>query len=98
VPRSEPASAPEPGVQDMASPGEPAVPPAAEPPVVEEFEIDPANDQSEPLDSDADARAVADWAARELGGQVIDEHPNQASGGRRARAPKSRERSERGKR
>jgi DNA polymerase III subunit gamma/tau len=98
VPRSEPAGAPEPGVQDIASPGEPAVPPAAEPPAVEEFEIDPANDQSEPLDSDADARAVADWAARELGGQVIDEHPNQASGGRRARAPKSRERSERGKR
>jgi DNA polymerase III subunit gamma/tau len=94
VPPSEPAGAPEPGVQDGAPPGDPAV----EPPAVDEFEIDPDNDQSEPLDSDADARAVADWAARELGGQVIDEHPNQASGGRRARAPKSRERSERGKR
>lgn len=97
VPRGRPA-APEPGVQDTAPPGEPAVPPVADPPAADEFEIDPDNDQSEPLDSDADARAVADWAARELGGQVIDEHPNQASGGRRARAPKSRERSERGKR
>jgi len=94
----DPAGAPEPAVQDSAPPGDPAVPPVVDPPAVEEFEIDPDNDQSQPLDSDADARAVADWAARELGGQVIDEHPNQASGGRRARAPKSRERSERGKR
>ena len=98
APASAPASDPEPGIEAAAPAGDPAVPPAAEAPPVEEFEIDPANDQSEPLDSDADARAVADWAARELGGQVIEEHPNQASGGRRARAPKPRERSERGKR
>src|SRR6266511_4015234 len=98
VPAGEPADAAEPDVQNTAPPADPAVPPVVDPPAVEEFEIDPDNDQSEPLDSDADARAVADWAARELGGQVIDEHPNKASGGRRARAPKSRERSERGKR
>ena len=98
VPAAEPADAAEPDVQNTAPPADPAVPPVVDPPAVEEFEIDPDNDQSEPLDSDADARAVADWAARELGGQVIDEHPNKASGGRRARAPKSRERSERGKR
>lgn len=98
APASAPASAPEPGIEATAPPGDPAGPPVVEAPPVEEFEIDPDNDQSEPLDSDADARAVADWAARELGGQVIDEHPNQASGGRRARAPKPRERSERGKR
>jgi DNA polymerase-3 subunit gamma/tau len=98
APSSDPADAPEPAIPDSAPPGDPPVPPAEDPPAVDEFEIDPDNDQSEPLDSDADARAVADWAARELGGQVIDEHPNQASGGRRKRAPKSRERSERGKR
>src|SRR6266511_2449269 len=98
VPAGEPADAAEHDVQNTAPPADPAVPPVVDPPAVEEFEIDPDNDQSEPLDSDADARAVADWAARELGGQVIDEHPNKASGGRRARAPKSRERSERGKR
>jgi DNA polymerase-3 subunit gamma/tau len=98
APASAPASDPEPGIVAAAPAGDPAVPPVAEAPPVEEFEIDPVNDQSEPLDSDADARAVADWAAQELGGQVIDEHPNQASGGRRARAPKPRERSERGKR
>jgi DNA polymerase III subunit gamma/tau len=97
VPRREPAAAPEPG--DAAPPGGPAVQPAtAPPPVAEEFDIDPDNDVGEPLDSDADARAVADWAARELGGQVIDEHPNQASGGRRTRTRGARERSERGKR
>jgi len=95
VPASKPTA---PGDQDAAASALPGVPPVVEPAAVEEFEIDPDNDQGEPLDSDADARAVADWAARELGGQVIDEHPNQASGGRRARAPKSRERSERGKR
>src|SRR6266511_2784521 len=68
VPAGEPADAAEPDVQDTAPPADPAVPPAVDPPAVEEFEIDPDNDQSEPLDSDADARAVADWAARELGG------------------------------
>jgi len=98
APAGAPAGDPEPGIEAKAPAGDPAVPPVVEAPPVEEFEIDPANDQSEPLDSDADARAVADWAARELGGQVIDEHPNKASGGRRARAPKPRERSERGKR
>jgi DNA polymerase III subunit gamma/tau len=77
---------------------EPAIPPVVEPTVVDEFEIDPDHDKGEPLDSDADTRAVADWAARELGGQVIDEHPNKAAGGRRTRSAKTRERSERGKR
>jgi DNA polymerase-3 subunit gamma/tau len=93
-----PSGTAEPADQDAVPASEAAVPPLVEPPPGDEFEIDPANDQSEPLDSDADARAVADWAARELGGQVIEEHPNQASGGRRPRTPKSRERSERGKR
>jgi DNA polymerase-3 subunit gamma/tau len=51
----------------------------AEPPPVAEFEVDPANDQGRPLGADADARAVADWAAKELGGQVIEERPNQAA-------------------
>jgi DNA polymerase III subunit gamma/tau len=96
APAAPPAGGAEPAAE--APPGEAAVPPVAEPAAVDEFEIDPANDQGEPLDSDADARAVADWAARELGGQVIEEHPNQASGGRRPRTPKSRERSERGRR
>jgi DNA polymerase-3 subunit gamma/tau len=77
---------------------DPAIPPVVEPTVVDEFEIDPDHDKGEPLDSDADTRAVADWAARELGGQVIDEHPNKAAGGRRTRSAKTRERSERGKR
>ncbi|HEX8929222.1 MAG TPA: hypothetical protein VGA45_09935, partial [Actinomycetota bacterium] len=95
-----PAVAPAGGAEPAAEapPDEAAVPPAVEPPAVHEFDIDPANDQGEPIDADADARAVADWAARELGGQVIEEHPNQASGGRRPRTPKSRERSERGRR
>jgi DNA polymerase III subunit gamma/tau len=51
----------------------------AEPPPVAEFEVDPANDEGRPLDADADARAVADWAAKELGGQVIEERPNQGA-------------------
>jgi len=76
-----------------------------------EFEIDPDNDEGEPLDPDADARAVADLAVRELGGQVIEERPNAAGerrgrgsgakggdGPGRARGPRARERSERGKR
>jgi DNA polymerase-3 subunit gamma/tau len=89
----------DPVAEDPAAvPAETVVPPVGEPPATDEFEIDPANDKSEPMDADADARAVADWAARELGGQVIEEHPNQASGGRKTRTPKSRERSERGRR
>ena len=89
-----------------------ATPPPPEEPVGAgtEFEIDPDNDQGEPLDADADARAVADLAIRELGGQVIGERPNDpaeqrnrgsgAAGndGGRARGPRARERSERGKR
>ena len=78
-----------------------------------EFEIDPDNDEGQPLDSDADTRAVADWAARELGGQVIAERKNDpperrargsgdrapgAGGEGRTRGPRARERSERGKR
>ncbi|HEU4396965.1 MAG TPA: hypothetical protein VFU54_03865, partial [Actinomycetota bacterium] len=58
--------------------GPPAADPA-EPPPVAEFEVDPANDQGRPLGADADARAVADWAAKELGGQVIEERPNQGA-------------------
>jgi DNA polymerase III subunit gamma/tau len=56
-----------------ATAGDPAPPPVAE------FEVDPANDEGRPLDADADARAVADWAAKELGGQIIEERPNQAA-------------------
>jgi hypothetical protein len=90
---------------------EAAPPPPEEPPGGgTEFEIDPDNDQGEPLDADADARAVADLAIRELGGQVIGERPNDPAGqrnrgsgatggdGGRARGPRARERSERGKR
>jgi DNA polymerase-3 subunit gamma/tau len=64
----------------------PAAPAAGppEPPPVAEFEVDPANDEGRPMDADADARAVADWAARELGGQVIEERPNQGAGRRDA--------------
>jgi DNA polymerase-3 subunit gamma/tau len=75
-------------VGDHASPEEPE-PPAAEaapaPGPVEEFEVDPANDEGRPLDGDADARAVADWAARELGGKVIEERPNDAAAKGRSR-------------
>jgi DNA polymerase III subunit gamma/tau len=60
--------------EDPEPPGDPAAPPP-----VGEFEVDPANDEGRPLDADADARAVADWAAKELGGQVIEERPNQAA-------------------
>jgi DNA polymerase III subunit gamma/tau len=71
---------------------EDADPPAAEaaapaPEEVVEFEVDPANDEGRPMDADADARAVADWAAKELGGKVIEERPNDSGkgGGRGAR-------------
>jgi DNA polymerase-3 subunit gamma/tau len=76
-------------VGDHAGPEEPDPPPAdaAPPPPVQvvEFEVDPANDEGRPLDADADARAVADWAAKELGGKVIEERPNDsaAKGGAR---------------
>ncbi len=92
-----PGDAAPPGAGDPG-PGDAAAQPAPEPPPVEEFEIDPDNDEGEPLDADADARAVADWAARELGGQVVEERPNKAPAGRRAKGSKTRERSERGKR
>jgi DNA polymerase-3 subunit gamma/tau len=68
------------GPEDPAGPA--AGPP--EPPPVAEFEVDPANDEGRPMDADADARAVADWAARALGGQVIEERPNQGAGRRDA--------------
>jgi DNA polymerase-3 subunit gamma/tau len=71
-------AAPELG-QEPASAADPA-----EPPPVAEFEVDPANDEGRPLDADADARAVADWAAKELGGQVIEERPNQGTARRGA--------------
>ncbi|MFL6249412.1 MAG: DNA polymerase III subunit gamma/tau [Actinomycetes bacterium] len=76
-------------VGDHAGPEEPDPPPAdAAPPAPDqlvEFEVDPANDEGSPLDADADARAVADWAAKELGGKVIEERPNDsaAKGGAR---------------
>jgi DNA polymerase III subunit gamma/tau len=75
------------GDRPAAEPPEEQEPPAAdpaEPPPVAEFEVDPANDQGRPLGADADARAVADWAAKELGGQVIEERPNQAAARRGA--------------
>ena len=57
----------------------PADAPAPTPDQVVEFEVDPANDEGRPLDADADARAVADWAAKELGGKVIEERPNDSA-------------------
>jgi DNA polymerase-3 subunit gamma/tau len=106
----EPAAAPAPPPADGPARS------ATEPDPAAEFEIDPDNDEGQALDTDADARAVADWAARELGGQVIEERPNDppergakgkgsgdrapsaGAGSGRARGPKTRERSERGKR
>ena len=76
-------------VGEHTGPTDPDPPPAVgEAPVpgqVVEFEVDPANDEGSPLDADADARAVADWAAKELGGKVIEERPNDsgAKGGAR---------------
>ena len=73
------------GPQDAdPSPAEAA---ASAPEEVVEFEVDPANDEGRPMDADADARAVADWAAKELGGKVIEERPNDSGkgGGRGAR-------------
>jgi DNA polymerase III subunit gamma/tau len=75
-------------VGEQAGPEEPE-PPApdagsAAPEPVVEFEVDPANDEGRPLDADADARAVADWAAKELGGKVIEERPNDAAARRGA--------------
>jgi DNA polymerase-3 subunit gamma/tau len=70
-------------VGEHAGPEEPDPPPAEDvppaPDQVVEFEVDPANDQGRVLDADADARAVADWAAKELGGKVIEERPNDSS-------------------
>jgi hypothetical protein len=76
-------------VGEHAGPEDPDPPPASgpapAPDQVVEFEVDPANDEGRPLDADADARAVADWAAKELGGKVIEERPNNsaAKGGAR---------------
>jgi DNA polymerase III subunit gamma/tau len=70
-------------VGEHAGPEEPDPPPAEDPAPapdqVVEFEVDPANDEGRVLDADADARAVADWAAKELGGKVIEERPNDSS-------------------
>jgi DNA polymerase III subunit gamma/tau len=70
-------------VGEHAGPEEPDPPPAEAaapaPDQVVEFEVDPANDEGRVLDADADARAVADWAAKELGGKVIEERPNDSS-------------------
>jgi DNA polymerase III subunit gamma/tau len=69
-------------VGEHTGPEEPELPPDAVDPApdpVVEFEVDPANDEGRPLDADADARAVADWAAKELGGKVIEERPNDAA-------------------
>jgi DNA polymerase III subunit gamma/tau len=73
----------QPAGDPLEEPGSPAGDPA-EPPPVAEFEVDPANDEGRPLDADADARAVADWAAKELGGQIIEERPNQEAARRGA--------------
>jgi DNA polymerase-3 subunit gamma/tau len=72
-------------VGEHAGPEDPDPPPAPAPDQVVEFEVDPVNDEGRPLDADADARAVADWAAKELGGRVIEERPNDsgAKGGAR---------------
>jgi DNA polymerase III subunit gamma/tau len=76
-------------VGEHTGPEDPDPPPAEAaapaPDQVVEFEVDPANDEGRPLDADADARAVADWAAKELGGKVIEERPNDsgAKGGAR---------------
>jgi DNA polymerase III subunit gamma/tau len=76
-------------VGEHAGPQEPDPPPADTPAPapgqVVEFEVDPVNDEGRPLDADADARAVADWAAKELGGKVIEERPNDAAAKGRAR-------------
>jgi DNA polymerase-3 subunit gamma/tau len=78
-------------VGEHAGPDDPDPPPAEAaapaPEEVVEFEVDPANDEGRPMDADADARAVADWAAKELGGKVIEERPNDSGkgGGRGAR-------------
>jgi hypothetical protein len=78
-------------VGEHTGPEEADPPPAAAaapaPEEVVEFEVDPANDEGRPMDADADARAVADWAAKELGGKVIEERPNDSGkgGGRGAR-------------
>jgi DNA polymerase III subunit gamma/tau len=68
-------------VGEHTGPEEPDPPPAAAPAAdqVVEFEVDPANDEGRPLDADADARAVADWAAKELGGKIIEERPNDSA-------------------
>ena len=70
-------------VGEHTGPEDPDPPPASgSPPApdqVVEFEVDPANDEGRPMDADADARAVADWAAKELGGKVIEERPNDSS-------------------
>ena len=73
------------GPEDADPPPAEAAAPAPE--VVVEFEVDPANDEGRPMGADADARAVADWAAKELGGKVIEERPNDSGkgGGRGAR-------------
>ncbi|HEX7148451.1 MAG TPA: DNA polymerase III subunit gamma/tau [Actinomycetota bacterium] len=73
------------GPDDSDPPPAEAAAPAPE--EVVEFEVDPANDEGRPMDADADARAVADWAAKELGGKVIEERPNDSGkgGGRGAR-------------
>jgi DNA polymerase-3 subunit gamma/tau len=109
-----PAGDSEPAAGSTPAAAEDPAPAAAAPDPGAEFEIDPDNDEGQPLDADADARAVADWAARELGGQVIEERPNdppesRAKGSRdrassagdgsgRTRGSKARERSERGRR
>ncbi|HET9559072.1 MAG TPA: hypothetical protein VFS70_18180, partial [Actinomycetota bacterium] len=70
-------------VGEHTGPEDPDPPPASGPPPapdqVIEFEVDPVNDEGRPMDADADARAVADWAAKELGGKVIEERPNDSS-------------------
>ncbi|HEX6677165.1 MAG TPA: DNA polymerase III subunit gamma/tau [Actinomycetes bacterium] len=86
------------GSSDHLPAGEP-IPAAPPEPAPAEFEVDPDNDAGEVLDADADARAVADWAAQQLGGEVIEERPNEAAAPRRGparkKSPKGKERGSR---
>ena len=94
APPAEAATAP---ARSAPAPASAAPPPDEQPPPVE-FEIDPENDAGQPLDSDADARAVADWAAQQLGGQVIEERPNLRGRGSKASGPKPKGSAARGSR
>ena len=79
------------GEAASAPPPEPGPPEVVDAPA--EFDVDPERDEGQPLDADADARAVADWAARQLGGEVIEERPNDGPGRGSGAGPRSKGRS-----